>query len=163
MSKKGGHPVDEFVHEHFTPVGTRTKAKRWNMHCKYCPATAQLIVHRDSRCLQHLAKTGEGFCSHAPAEVKEEARRRLMVKGGMEITEPSSDCDNNDAEIIVGSIAETSKKAKVLEKDAIVTKRGLDAFLERVMTEAEKDQANVRMLRCRNSYLDVIIWYLNWL
>ena len=83
------------------------------------------------------------------------------MKGGMKITEPSSDCDNNDAEIIVGSIAETSKKAKVLEKDAVVTKWGLDAFLEQVMTEAEKDQANVRMLRCHNSYLDVIIWYLN--
>ena len=33
MSKnlKGGHPVDEFVHKHFTPVGEKTKAKRWNI------------------------------------------------------------------------------------------------------------------------------------
>jgi hypothetical protein len=148
MSKnlKGGHPVDEFVHKHFTPVGEKTKAKRWNMRCNYCPADAvKLIVHRDSRCLAHLAKTGDGFCSHAPADVKEEARRRLMVKGGIEVAEPPSDCDDNEAEIIVGEI---SKKGKVSETGSVVTKRGLDAFLDRAMTEAEKDQANVRMLRC---------------
>ena len=56
------------------------------MRCNYCPADAvKLIVHRDSRCLAHLAKTGDGFCSHAPAEVKEDAQRRLMVKGGIEV------------------------------------------------------------------------------
>ena len=60
-----------------------------------------------------------------------------------------------------GALLKHPKKAKVSEKDAVVTKRGLDAFLEWVMTEAEKDQANVHMLRCHNSYLDVIIWYLN--
>ena len=68
-----------------------------------------------------------------------------MVKGGIEVAEPSSDCDDNEAEIIVGEI---SKKAKVSETGTVVTKRGLDAFLDRAMTEAEKDQANVRMLRC---------------
>ena len=27
MSKKGGHPVDEFVHTHFTPIGEKTASK----------------------------------------------------------------------------------------------------------------------------------------
>ena len=47
MSKKGGHPVDEFVHKHFTPVGEKTKAKatkRWNMHCNYCPTDAVKLI-----------------------------------------------------------------------------------------------------------------------
>ena len=115
MVKKGGHPVDEFFFEYFMTVGERTKSKRWNMRCKYCPADAQTIVHCDSRCLQHLAKTGYGYCSHAPKEVKEEARRKLMVKGGIEIPEPPSDCDDDTAEIIVGGIAAgTSKKGKGL-------------------------------------------------
>ncbi|KAF8973344.1 hypothetical protein BDZ97DRAFT_1614566, partial [Flammula alnicola] len=144
MSKnKGGHPVDEFIHEHFTPVGEKTASKRWNMQCNYCPAdTAKLIVHRDSRCLQHLGKTGEGFCLHAPMEVREEARRRLMVKGGIEIPEPDS-----DVEIISGEIATTSKKAKVSDGGAVTTKRGVDAFMEWAMIDGEKDQANVLMLR----------------
>jgi len=160
MVKKGGHPVDEFVFEHFMTVGERTKSKQWNMHCKYCLADTQTIVHRDSHCLQHLAKTGDGYCFHAPKEVKEEAWRKLMMKGGIEIPEPPSDCDDDTAEIIVGEIAAgTSKKAKVSDKDAVVTKRGLDWFLEQAMMEAEKDQANVQMLRCRNSYLGAIIWY----
>ena len=50
-----------------------------------------------------------------------------MMKGGIEIPEPPSDCDDDTAEIIVGEIAAgTSKKAKVSDKDAVVTKRGLD-------------------------------------
>jgi hypothetical protein len=146
MSKKEGHPVDEFVHAHFTPVGDKSKSKRWNMRCNYCPVDiAKLIVHHDSRCLLHLAKTGDGFCAHAPAEVREEARRRLMVKGGIEIAEPvSNDC----AELIVGEITVTSKKAKVSDTNVVVTKRGLDSFVERALTNAEIDQANIRMLRC---------------
>ena len=63
--------------------------------CNYCPAdTVKLIVHRDSRCLSHIAKTGEGFCSHAHAEVQGEARRRLMAKGDLPgIADPDSDVD----------------------------------------------------------------------
>jgi hypothetical protein len=83
MSKKGGHPVDEFVHTHFTSIGEKTATKRWNMQCNYCSAeTVKLIVHWDSRCLSHLAKTEDGFCAHAPPEVQKEARQRLMTKGG---------------------------------------------------------------------------------
>ena len=74
MSKKGGHPVDEFVHTHFTPIGNKMASKQWNMQCNYCPAeTVKLIIHQDSRCLVHLAKTGDGFCVKAPLEVQEEA------------------------------------------------------------------------------------------
>jgi hypothetical protein len=77
---KGGHPVDEFVHAHFTTVGEKTASKKWNMHSKYCLAdTVKTIVHRDSRCLMHLAKTGEGFRSHAPAEVQASILRSLGV------------------------------------------------------------------------------------
>ena len=151
MSKKGGHPVDKFVHTHFKPIGGKTASKRWNMQCNYCPTeTVKLIVHRDSCCLAHLAKTGDGFCANAPPEVREEARRRLMAKGGLEIAEPDSD---NHTEPDIVEVAATSKKAKVSDKNAVVTKRGLDSFLERGMTESEKDQANVRMLRCRKFYL----------
>ena len=57
------------------PSVKKTASKRWNMQCNYCPAeTVKLIVHQDSRCLSHLAKTGDGFCAHAPPEVREEAR-----------------------------------------------------------------------------------------
>ena len=97
MSKKGGHPVDEFVHTHFTPISEKTASKRWNMQCNYCPAkTVKLIVHWDSRCLSHLAKTGDRFCAHAPPEVREEAQQRLMTKGGFKITEPDSDNHTDD-------------------------------------------------------------------
>ena len=140
MSKKGGHPVDEFVHTHFTPIGEKTTSKRWNMQCNYCPAeTVKLIIHRDSRCLAHLAKTGDGFCAKAPLEVREEARRRLMTKGGLEIAEPDSD-DQTEPDIVEEIVA-ISKKAKVSDKNTVVTKRSLDSFLEWVMTESEKDQA----------------------
>jgi hypothetical protein len=142
---KGGHPVDEFVHAHFTIVGEKTLSKRWNMQCKYCPAdTVKTIVHRDSRCLMHLAKTGEGFCSHAPEEVREEARRKLMVKGGLGIADPDSDVE---IQVVGTTTALTSKKAKTSDGEAVVTKRSLDTFLERAMTNGEKDQSNVRMLR----------------
>ncbi|KAF8154041.1 hypothetical protein B0H34DRAFT_676906 [Crassisporium funariophilum] len=123
MSKKGGHPVDEFVFKHFTAVGEKTKAKQWNMRWKYCAMNSKIIVHCDSRCLQHLAETGDGACSHAPKEVREEAQRRFMVKGGIEIPEPPSDHGgDNDTEIIVGE-ARTSNDG------------------------AEKNIANVCMLR----------------
>jgi hypothetical protein len=143
-TKKGGHPVDEFVHSHFTTVGEKTASKRWNMRCKYCPNTANLIMHRDSRCLTHLAKTGEGFCLNAPPEVRAEARQRLMAKGGLEIPESTSDVEISE----VGTSSTASKKAKVSETGVLITKRGIDAFLERAMTEHEKDIANVRMMRC---------------
>jgi hypothetical protein len=65
-----------------------------------------------------------------------------MAKGGFEIAEPVS-----DVEIVGETVASTSKKAKLPDGEAVSTKRGLDAFLERAMTNAEKDQSNVRMLR----------------
>ena len=146
--------MDEFVHTHFTPIGGKTASKRWNMQCNYCPTeTVKLIIHRYSRCLTHLSKTGDGFCAHAPTEVREEARRRLMAKGGLEIAEPDSDNNVELGPVVEENVAATSKKAKVSDKEAVITKRGLDSFLERSMTESEKDQANIRMLRCRKSYL----------
>ena len=65
--------MDEFVHKHFSPVGAKMTSKRWNMQVATTARltdTVKLIVH----C--------EGFCSHAPAEVQEEARRQLMAQGG---------------------------------------------------------------------------------
>jgi hypothetical protein len=110
-TNKGGHPVDEFVYSHFTTVGEKTASKRWNMRCKYCPNTAKLIMHRDSRCLTHLAKTGEGFCSNAPPEVRAEARRRLMAKGGLEIPESTSDVEISE---VGSSVQYGIKKGKSL-------------------------------------------------
>ena len=82
------------------------------MQCNYCPAeTVKLIVHQDSCCLSHLAKTGDGFCAHAPPEVQEEARQRLMTKGGFEITEPDSDNHMDDIGV-EETVAATSKKEK---------------------------------------------------
>jgi hypothetical protein len=62
MSKnKGGHPVDDFVHKHFTFIGGKMASKQWNMCCNYCPAnTTQLIVHPDSRCTHTLQKLEKG-------------------------------------------------------------------------------------------------------
>jgi len=65
--RKGGQAVDEFVHQNFTPVGEKTKGRRWNMRCNYCPDSAPLIVHRDSRCLLHLSGVD---CKNAPGDVK---------------------------------------------------------------------------------------------
>ncbi|KAF9471658.1 hypothetical protein BDN70DRAFT_998543 [Pholiota conissans] len=48
MSKnKGGQPVDEFVHLHFTPVGEKTASRRWNMRCNYCPGDAHMHTPRE--------------------------------------------------------------------------------------------------------------------
>jgi hypothetical protein len=79
-----------------------------------------------------------------PQQMFEEARRRLMAKGGLpEIADPDS-----DVEIVAETTASsTSKKAKTSDGKAVAIKRGLDAFLERTMTSGEKDQSNVRMLR----------------
>jgi len=72
-----------------------------------------------------------------------------MAKGGLEIAEPDLD-DQTELDTIVTA---TSKKAKLLDKNAIVTKWSLDSFLEQVMMESEKDQANVQMLSHCKFYL----------
>lgn len=77
-----------------------------------------------------------------------------MTKGDFEITEPDSDNHMDDIGV-EETVAATSKKAKVSDKNAVVTKQGLDSYLERGMTESEKDQANVWMLRCCKSYLEL--------
>ena len=80
MAKNKG--VDEFVHRHFTPVGPKNDFNKVE-HAKLQLLPRRHIVHRDSRCVSHIAKTGEGFCSHAHAELQGEARRRLMAKGDL--------------------------------------------------------------------------------
>jgi len=152
----GGHPVDAFVHEHFTKVGPKTASKRWNMCCNYCPATSPIIVHWDVRCLQHLSKPN--LCPNAPADVKMIAIQRLMAKGGIEILEPDSDEEVDLVNTAAGSsqaaTAVASKKAKVSsDGGAVTTKRTLDAYLERPMTEDEINKSNVRLLRCVKLYL----------
>lgn len=112
MSKnKGGHAADSFVFEHFTPVGERTQARRWNMRCNYCPDSAAIIIHRDSHCVRHLSTAGsKDGCPNAPADVRAEARARLMKKGGMEIpAEVDSDIEIIEQEPPAPG---SSKKAK---------------------------------------------------
>jgi len=135
---KGGQKADPFVFTHFSAVGKRdAKTKRWSVQCKYC--TAPPIVHRDSHCLSHLGK--EGVCPNAPANVKIEARRLLMKKGGIEIAEPDSDGETMslvNAEYVAGSSTNpTAKKVKVMElgdRVLVSGKRTLDAYLDRTMT-----------------------------
>ena len=149
---KGGQKADPFVFAHFSAVGERdAKTKRWSVQCKYC--TAPLIVHRDSCCLSHLGK--EGVCPNAPANVKIEAQRLLMKKGGVEIAELDSDGETMslvNAEYVAGSSTNTmAKKAKVMESgDRVLVsgKRTLDAYLDRTMTVDEENKSNVRLLRC---------------
>jgi hypothetical protein len=78
-----------------------------------------------------------------------------MMKGGIEIAKPSSEIKVE----IMGETAEsTSKRAKVSDTGgAVATKWGLVAFLEWAMMNAEKDQANVHMLRCIISNLDLVM------
>jgi len=86
------------------------------------------------------------------------AIQRLMAKGGIEILEPDSDEEVDLVNTAAGSsqaaTAVASKKAKVsLDGGAVTTKRTLDAYLERPMTEDEINKSNVRLLRCVKLYL----------
>ncbi|KIK00941.1 hypothetical protein K443DRAFT_36346, partial [Laccaria amethystina LaAM-08-1] len=115
------------------------------MTCKYCPASeATPIVHRDVRCLSHLAKTdGQGNCKHVPPEVRREARRLLMLKAGIEKVGVSDE----DGEVEIVEESSVGKKQKGTSGSAVAVKRPIDAFLDRAMTEVETDKANIWMLR----------------
>ncbi|KAF8162668.1 hypothetical protein B0H34DRAFT_624996, partial [Crassisporium funariophilum] len=111
--------------------------------CNSC--LAPLIVHQDSCCITHLAKTDNDGCTNAPADVKFEAQRRLIEKGGIEIPNPGSDAE--EIIEIPSTNGPASKKAKSSQGSMVETKQSLDAYLDRAMTKDEQDKANIRMLR----------------
>ena len=139
-TNKGGHPLDAFVAEHFTKTGKRhPKTRRWHMLCNYCPPERPPIEHRDARCIQHISKPQS--CPNVPEDIRLEARRLLMQKGGIELTEVSDEENMSASD-------RTQKKAKGPSGQVITVKKGrMDAFLDRAMSVEEIDKANIRMLR----------------
>jgi hypothetical protein len=117
VPNKGGHPVDEFVYSHFTTVGEKTwkKQPRNNGICNANTArTLQNSSCTEIHAASHiLPKQEKVFAQmhYAPPEVRAEAQRRLMAKGGLEIPESTSDVEISE----VGTSSTASKKAKVSE------------------------------------------------
>jgi hypothetical protein len=138
--KRGGHPLDAFVAEHFTKIGEwHPKTKRWHMQCNYCPSERPPIEHRDTRCMQHISNPQN--CPNVPEDIRLEARRLLMQKGGIEVVEPSDDENMSASD-------RAQKKVKGPGGQVIAMKKGgMDAFLDRVMSVEEINKANVQMLR----------------
>lgn len=152
-TRKGGRALDDFIYEHYSTVGERTPAKRWNMRCNYCPESAKTILHRDQRCLTHLSKPGsDGSCPNAPADVRSQARSKLMAKGGIEIPQIDSDIEIIDVDTAVSEAGPSSSKRTKISKaqdssQATSAKRDLNSYLDRSMTTGEIDKANINLLR----------------
>ena len=133
----GGRPHNEFVFEHYNKMGVRNpKTKHWQVECHYCP-DKKIIEHRDMNCLQHLANPQ--LCPNAPADVRKEARRLIMVKGGIETIVVSDGEEDTSGPVV-------QKNAKG-SKGQVVATRTVEAFLDRAMSTEEVDKANIHMLR----------------
>jgi len=151
MSTESGKPPDEFIYEHSTKKEQIVKSKRWKIECNYCPGLV-VIKHRDSRCLNHMINN----CKNVPADVKREARTRLMKRGGIEIKIDGSDeeMEVDGAEVASNATMdlESLNKRQKFSKSAspavsISSKRNLKAFLDHAMSDAEQDKSNLKMMR----------------
>jgi hypothetical protein len=74
----GGRPLDNFIVNNFEktrPEHEDGKTYRWYMKCRHCSTE---ILHRDSRCLNHLAHGNE--CKSASPEVRGQALKKLSDK-----------------------------------------------------------------------------------
>jgi hypothetical protein len=116
------------------------------MRCNYCPSSSPLIEHRDLHRVKHLSK--HESCPNAPEDVRKDAQRFLMQKGGITASQISDTSDGErSSPINVDEIKEpANKKQKSSKSQTIATKRTMDAFVDRNMTAEETDKSNIRLL-----------------
>ncbi|EIN03307.1 hypothetical protein PUNSTDRAFT_36634, partial [Punctularia strigosozonata HHB-11173 SS5] len=105
--------------------------------CEYCD-DPQDIENRDKRPVIHLSKAG--LCPNAPDKVRAEALRILMKRAGME-EHPVLGTGSVDSPVDVDSQVQVSGKKRKVDSGA------MDQFVDRAMTQAEEDEANLRFLR----------------
>ncbi|KAI0747746.1 hypothetical protein C8Q80DRAFT_1353696 [Daedaleopsis nitida] len=153
----GSRQLDPFVDAHFKIASERhPTTRRYHMQCKHCPPGSPLIEHRDKRCIQHLSKYE--LCPDAPPAVRKEALIRLVsgsnapvivtdaqLTGGSENNDLSSEAGSSvQLAINVDSNEGNTQKTKKQKKSAQLN---LNAFVDRVMTDAEKEDADLLFLR----------------
>lgn len=155
----GGRQLDPFVEAHFKIASERhPTTRRYQMQCKHCPPGSPLLEHHDKRCIQHLSKYE--LCPDAPSAVRKEALIRLASGSNGPVTVTNvqlagmSPLENNDLPLEAGSsvqlainIDSNGGDTQKMKKQKKSGQLNLNAFVDRVMTDAEKEEADLLFLR----------------
>lgn len=150
--------IEAFIKKHFVRKEKLAgSSNRWKYECVYCPQDRkEAMVHRDGRLLQHSFRD----CEHCPPGVKNEAGVLLMSRAGAGKLETlpsmaasstsgsSSPADENISE-------SGSRQPKRPRADT--AQSSVAAFLDRPMTPAETEKANLSLLRC------VVLFRTEWI
>ncbi|KAG8914030.1 hypothetical protein FRC02_005142 [Tulasnella sp. 418] len=143
-----GRKENFFISKHFTKrVPQGGSSQRWFYSCDKCQTapsfddTTKLLLHRDNNLLNHLIHK----CPKTTPDLKAKALAELSRKSGIPQDEPvlSTFMDSASSSSKLGTQTITSKKRKTGSE----TQQRIGSFLEKPMTEDEKQKADVQFLR----------------
>lgn len=134
----GGRSASKFVTKHFTFVRRMDNRSQRNIyHCNYCGDGGPQIENRDNRLAKHLIDPQS--CPTATPQSRNEARQFMASQAPVAELQVSSTGNSDNTTTPPSAVGQA-----VPRKKRVTT---LDGYVDHPLTEAQQQQANVKLLR----------------